>query len=199
MPTSNAERRLFEAAAARLRDGDIVAVPTETSYGLAVDPQNPSALEKLRVLKGGRDGKSFPLLIADITAAKKLVRFEARAEKLMQRFWPGALTLILPAMDSSHPCVGPDGTLGVRVSAHPQMQQLLSVWAGAVTGTSANLGGAAPAMTAAQVTQFFGDQVHIIDGAAGNTMPSTVVRVGSQLEIVRAGAISEKQLLEIWR
>ena len=113
------DERIAEAAAALAR-GEVVAFPTESSYGLGVDALSSHALSALFALKGRDAGKPPPILISDDAMLELLVaRVPPRARALMARFWPGPLTLVLPAVPSLPPQLVADGGVGVRRSPHP--------------------------------------------------------------------------------
>ncbi|GAB4363609.1 MAG: hypothetical protein Kow00128_04530 [Deltaproteobacteria bacterium] len=127
-----------------LQAGRAVVYPTDTLYGLGVDPGSAAALARVISLKGRAEGKPIPLLL---DAAERAVSFAAAvpaaAWRLMERFWPGGLTIVLPAASRLHPAVtGPERTVGLRVPDHPVPRALARSLGGAVTGTSANRSGA---------------------------------------------------------
>src|SRR5262245_30439210 len=129
--------RDFQSWLAVLAAGEAVAYPTETFYALGVDPLRPGSLERLQKLKGERGNKSYPLLLPDRQSLKNLVAISPAAQRLIEAFWPGPLTLVLPTLEP-HPCAAADNTLGVRVSSHPVAQQLLLAYGKPITATSAN-------------------------------------------------------------
>ena len=172
----------------------MVAFPTETYYGLAVDPDNELALRRLYRLKRRDSEKAILVLIENsdkITSVAASVPDEYIP--LMARYWPGALTLIFPAKKSlSTILTGDTGTVGVRVSPHPLARALVQTFGKAVTATSANLSGQSPARSASEVRNTFGDRVdYIIDG--GQTIAgrcSTLVGIRkTKLIILRDGQI----------
>ena len=180
-------------AAARIREGKLVAFPTETYYGLAVDALDPGALERLFALKGREGEKASALLVADLAMfAGFCTEVPARARDLVAAHWPGPLTLALPARPELPEAIVREGFVAARVSSHP-LAQALVVFAGRpITATSANRAGAAPARTAAEVRDQFGaEALHVLDG--GQTpggAPSTLVRLrGDKVEVLRKGAI----------
>jgi L-threonylcarbamoyladenylate synthase len=183
---------------AALRRGEIVAFPTESSYGLAVDALSEPALARLFALKEREPGKPPPLLVDGESMLARLVeRVPARARELMAKHWPGPLTLVLPARAGLPEPLVLEGGVGARKSPHPIADALCEALGAPLTATSANLSGAPPAMTAAEVRAAFGDRVHVLDGGrAGGGKPSTVVRVADDgtLTILRAGAIDPAQL-----
>ena len=122
------------------------------------------------------------------------------AEQLMAQFWPGPLTLILPARPGLPlPLTGGSGTIGVRQSGHPLAQRLTNYYGSPLTGTSANLSGRAPLVKAAQVQQELGDVIELIleDGPCAGGLPSTILNVvQTPPRLVRAGAIGVAELEE---
>jgi L-threonylcarbamoyladenylate synthase len=186
----------IERAAAALLAGGIVCVPTETMYGLAVDIRRADALERLVELKGRDDRAPFGLIAPDAACARGLAQvWPAKAEQLVDRHWPGPLTLVVPARaDLAPQLIGRSGGVGVRVSSHPWAAALARAVGGAITATSANPVGAAPALTIAAARAYFGDRVDVyLDaGPAAVPTPSTVVQVAPDgaLTILRQGALA---------
>jgi L-threonylcarbamoyladenylate synthase len=181
------------AAAAAIARGEVVAFPTETFYGLAVDALNETALAKLRALKGREAEKALSLLISGRNMLASLCsEISPLAERLMAQHWPGPLTLALPARPGLPASIVANGCVAVRVSPH-SLAQTLVVSAGCpITATSANPAGAAPPRTASEVAAYFGPSgCSILDG--GTTpggQPSTLARVcGERVEILRQGAV----------
>lgn len=182
---------LVSDAVAALRRGEVVAYPTETFYGLGVDAFSAQALERLRALKG-RGEKAISVLIdGDEMLARLCAEVPPRARALMDRYWPGALTLALPARPGLPEALVADGCVAVRQSPHPLARALVAAFGGPVTTTSANRAGEPPATTAAMVRAALGSGCHVLDGGAtAGGAPSTLARVrGDSLEILRAGAI----------
>jgi L-threonylcarbamoyladenylate synthase len=189
-----AEEILFAVAA--LRRGEIVAYPTETFYGLGVDALDELALVRLRQLKG-RAEKAISVLVDGPAMLDRLcVEVPARARRLMERHWPGALTIALPARPDLPAALVADGCVAVRQSPNPIAQALVAGLGQPLTTTSANLAGEPPATTAEAVDEVFGGRVRILDG--GTTpggAPSTLVRVrGATVDVLRHGAITLEQL-----
>ena len=128
---------------ASLLAGGVVIFPTDTLYGLGVDPRSEKGLSRLFAAKGRDRGKPIPLLLSGGDQADRWARHvPPAAARLMDRFWPGALTLVLPADPGVHPAVtGGGDTVGLRVPDHPVPRALAAGLSGAVTGTSANRSG----------------------------------------------------------
>lgn len=182
-------------AARTLVAGGIVAFPTETCYGLAVDPFNEHALERLFRVKHRPADKPVLLLISSASFLESLVTHIPDIYlPLIERFWPGPLTLIFPALPGLSPLVtGGTGTVGIRISPHPVALALVETFCGAITATSANLSGKSPARSAAQIRDLFGETVDVVldGGMTPASLCSTVVRESEgALQLVRPGVIS---------
>jgi L-threonylcarbamoyladenylate synthase len=178
-------------AVVALRRGEIVAYPTETFYGLAVDASDELALARLRELKG-RAEKAFSVLVIGAEMLAGLVEPPSeKARALMERYWPGALTLALPAKAGVPAALVADGCVAVRESPHPLARALVRAFGGPITATSANLAGAPPATTPDEVVAGLGGRCVVLPGGttAGGA-PSTLARVrGNRIEVLRPGAV----------
>lgn len=186
-----------EEAAAALRRGEVVALPTESSYGLAVDALSERALARLFELKRREADKPPPLLVASEEMVALLAeRVPERARVLIERLWPGPLTLVLPAKAGLPEAIVSRGGVGMRRSPHPIADALTRAFGGPITATSCNLAGQPPAFTADEARAAFGDAVYVLEGEAGRGAPSTVARIeeDGRLQILRSGAIDEAAL-----
>lgn len=191
----------YRRAVSVLEQGGIVAFPTETFYGLAVDPFNEQALNDLFRLKGRPLHKPFLVLIQDESQLPSLVRSIPRPyEPLMRDFWPGPLTLVFPALSGLSSVLTGDGAgIGVRISPHPVARAFGEMWGKPMTATSANRSGMPAARSASEVQQFFGDEVAcILDGGlTQGGMSSTVVGLTQgELQLIRAGVIDFSTLVQ---
>jgi L-threonylcarbamoyladenylate synthase len=198
-------RRVSEAVAALAR-GEVVCLPTESSYGLAADLRSAVGLARVTALKGGRPSDSpFPLIAGSADVARDLARvWPEAAERLAARHWPGPLTLVVPARPGLPPeVVGPGGGVGVRVSSHPLAAALARGLGAAITATSANRSGQPPATTVAEARGVFAGEpdLHYVDGGVCDGTPSTVVEVDErgQLRLLRAGAVALALALSVDR
>ena len=183
--------------AAALVDGAVVAVPTDTVYGLAVDPTQPEAVERLFACKGRPADVPVPILVAGSEQVAKVAgQLESAAQALADRFWPGPLTLVVPRRPGFRVDLGgPDSarqTVGVRRPDHPVVVALCELL-GPLAVSSANPHGAPPANTAAEVVQVFinSDQpAMVLDGGTCDGVPSTVVECrGPASRCLREGAL----------
>ncbi len=189
---------LMAEAATRLLRGEVVAYPTETCYGLAVVAKDATAFRRLTALKGRREDHPVSLLVTGSVETKRLAFVPPVAQGLMERFWPGPLTLVLPAFPGrlAH-MQSREGTLGFRCSSHPLALALLRRVATPLTSTSANHSGEAPATTEAEVRRAFPDLFVLPDpNPSDEAMPSTVLRIysGGQTRLLRAGSLDEATL-----
>ncbi|WP_456384628.1 L-threonylcarbamoyladenylate synthase [Desulfolithobacter sp.] len=142
-----------EQAVSILRQGGVVAFPTETYYGLAVDPFNDQALKSLFTLKKRASDKPVLVLVREPEEIRSLVASVPPVyEQLISMFWPGPLTLVFPARPSlSRRLTGGTGTIGIRQSPHPVAMALTTAFGGPITATSANISGQPPACSADMV------------------------------------------------
>ncbi len=184
--------------------GSVVAVPTDTVYGLAVDPYRPGAVERLFALKERPADVALPLLSAGTAQVEALAgRLEPAAERLARRFWPGPLTLVVPRRSGFEVDLGgrPSARrmVGIRWPEHRLVQELCGRL-GPLAVSSANVHGGRPATTADQVERAFAesDQLAIIlDGGVCDGAPSTVVECrGLTSRCIREGAIPWNEILE---
>jgi L-threonylcarbamoyladenylate synthase len=187
------------AAIAELTAGGLVAMPTDTVYGVGVALSAQDGLPRLFAAKDRPLDKAIVLLVADIEQAASVGVLSPAARILAERFWPGGLTLVLPQCpDAGLPAVltGGAATIGVRVPDHDCPRAIASIL-GPLPVTSANLSGGPDARDAAAVLAQLGDRISLVlDGGAprGGT-PSTVVDCsGDEPRILRAGAISAEDI-----
>jgi len=180
-------------AAARIRAGEIVAIPTDTVYGLAADPFQAAAVERLFRLKRRAEDKPILLLIDSRLQVERLAsELPPAYHWLAALFWPGPLTMILPAA----PCVpvritAGSGTVAVRMPGLPLVRRLIRAARVPLTGTSANRSGRPAARSAAEVRdQFPQARLAILDGGRSlSETPSTIVDLTGEPRVVREGAV----------
>jgi L-threonylcarbamoyladenylate synthase len=189
------------AAAAILRAGGIAGVPTDTVYGLAADPFRAGATDRLFKLKRRPRTFELPVLVADAEQALTLATtVPAAAARLMDRFWPGALTLVLPRRQDLNADLGSDdATIGLRCPDHP-VPRALCAEVGPIATTSANRHGDAPAETAAAVAAL-GPLVDVVlDAGTCSGAPSTVVDcTGEEPRLLRQGSVGWDEILAVAR
>lgn len=178
----------------KLKSGETIAYPTETFYGLGADAGNAAAVDRIFDIKGRDQKNPIPLIIGRIGMLDELVaEIPANAALLIEKFWPGPLTLVFSAAPSVNPALtGGSGTIGVRLSGHPLARKMSEGISGPLTATSANLSGAAECVSAAQVVLGLNDRIStVVDG--GETpggLGSTVIDVTvSPARVLRRGAV----------
>jgi L-threonylcarbamoyladenylate synthase len=190
----------FDEAVRLLRDGQVVAVPTDTVYGVAVDPFQVGAADRLFVAKDRPKDVQLPVLVGDAADLARLVEGEVDvfARRLVDRFWPGALTIVLPRKAELRglDLGGDPTTIGVRCPDHRLVRDLCRE-VGPLATTSANRHKEPTPPDAAGVADALGDGVALVlDGGVCEGAPSTVVSVlGEEVTILREGRITTEQLL----
>jgi len=189
-----AGREAVAEAVRIVKSGGVVAVPTDTVYGLGCDPSSDKAVGRLFEVKN-RQAKPVPLLCADLGVAERLVDLNGVARRLADLHWPGALTIVAPIKAGgglSRLLDQGSGCLGVRVPDSEVCVAIAGGVGGSITGTSANLSGRPSCRTAAQVAESLDGRVQlVIDGGELRGKESTVVRVsGGTVEVLREGSVS---------
>jgi L-threonylcarbamoyladenylate synthase len=186
-------------AARCLKQGGLVAFPTETVYGLGADAGNAGAIARLYQAKGRPAFNPLIATVADLGAARLIGRFGAQALALADAFWPGPLTLVLPKADR---CAVADlataglDTIAIRVPSHPVARELLRAFAGAVVAPSANLSGHVSPTTAAHVQSDLAGRIDIIlDGGAVTVgVESTIVGCFEAPMLLRPGGLPRGEI-----
>ncbi|MGE5246865.1 MAG: L-threonylcarbamoyladenylate synthase [Verrucomicrobiota bacterium] len=197
---------------ASLRDGGMVIFPTDTLYGLGVDPRSEAGIRRLVAAKGRDSRKPIPLLLSGPEEVGRWARHVPEgAARLMRRFWPGPLTIVLRAAPGIHPAItGGGDTVGLRVPDHPIPRTLARGLSGAVTGTSANRSGNPGAWESAEeiVAEFTGEVDWILwdgkamsaAGAGGRTAAGTgstvVAMTDDRPVLLREGVLSFREIVE---
>jgi L-threonylcarbamoyladenylate synthase len=183
---------MIEDALQAILDGQVVGLPTDTVYGIGVDPFNIDAVARLFDLKGRPDGKPIGVLVATVEQAAEIGQISGDAERLARQFWPGALTLIVTPRVVMADWVGDKQrrTVGVRVPDHPAATELLGL-SGPLAVTSANESGGEETMDDRAARDIFGDRVAVyVEGTAPGGEASTVVdATGSRLTVLREGPV----------
>lgn len=195
-----------EEAARVIAAGGVVALPTDTFYGLAVDPAQPAALRRLAQMKDRPQNKPFPLLIAKLSQVEALTSaFPDEARRLAQEWWPGALTLLLPAAPGlPHGMTGDTGVIGLRIARHAAIALTLAALGRPITGTSANRAGDPPPRTVTAVQLAFDAAADapdlIVDGGITQALAaSSVVDCTRPPDVttLREGAIPDAHIQQV--
>lgn len=192
----------LDAAVQALRDGDLVAFPTETVYGLGANAQNPSAVRKIFEAKGRPT--THPVIV-HLDSPRYLHRWVLdvpdAAARLAEKFWPGPLTLVMPRALQVHDIItGGQDTIAVRVPSHPMAQQLLTAFGGGIAAPSANRYGRLSPTRAEHVREELGDRVRVVlDGGESQVgLESTIVCCdGTTVWLLRPGAVTATQIRSV--
>lgn len=195
--------RALEQAISALQHGGVIAFPTDTVYGIGASLDHPDALRRIYDLKGRTPDKPLPILIARVEMLDSLSPdVDERLVDLAEQFWPGALTIVVPAADHLPAEVkAPDNTIGVRLPNHSIPLSIAERAGGAIATTSANISGQESAHAASEIRDAFGARIDVIldGGFAPQANPSTVIRVvEDQIVVLREGVISAEELLKSW-
>lgn len=217
-PRGELRRLSLEEAARCLAAGGIVIFPTETLYAIGCRADKPDACARLCSLKRRPAGSPLPLLAADTAQAARAVRLEVAPPPLLRRFWPGPLSLLLPALPELAPQVRNDaGLAALRVTPHPLAARLAALAGGALTASSANFSGGTPAarardLDAALLAALAGPETaprgpvggllvaRTPEEEPGGGLPSTLAqplsgRGGPSLRLLRQGAVGAEALM----
>lgn len=199
MPTVlSTESSALREAAQFLRDGRVVAYPTDTLYGLAVDPRNAAAVRRLFGLKGRAESSALTLIAADVAQAEAAGHFNALASRLAARWWPGPVTIVMTARPIiAHEMLAGGTTVGVRVPDHPVARELAREFGFCITATSANRSGTNAAIAAEDVVAALPSLDAVIDGGrVTGGAPSTLVGVHDErATLLREGAVAWERVI----
>ena len=181
-----------------LAAGQLVVFPTETVYGLGADALDEAAVARLVAVRGREEGKPILVLVRDLAmAAIVAAEVSDGARQLAARFWPGPLTLVLPARRGlPAPLTAGGDTIGVRVPGHPVAAALVAGLGRPLTAPSANPPGAVPPRRVEEARAYFGARVAVyVDGGELPGGASTVARIdGARVHVLRAGPVGEAAL-----
>jgi len=185
-----------------LRQGGLVAFPTDTVYGLGVGVNIPQAVERVYQVKGRPVNMALPLLLADISQINEVAEsVPSIAWLLAKKFLPGALTMVLPRSKSVPDTITAGSeTVAIRIPDHPVPVALVRGLGMPIVGTSANLSGKPSALTAGDVYSQFGDKVDLVidGGRCPGGRESTIIDVTGKVPVIlREGAISERELRRV--
>lgn len=183
-----------------LRRGGIVAYPTDTLYGLAVDPRDETAVARLFTAKGREGSMAIPLIASSTDQALGAAALTPTELALARRFWPGPLTIVTAAKTSLvRSVLGGGSTVAIRVPSHPVARAIAAAFGFCITATSANRSGEAAAPHADGISDALASQIDLLLDAGEVTggLPSTIVEIGTAgPRLVRAGAVPWERVLE---
>lgn len=192
------ETNQLDRAIEHLKSGGVVAVAHETYFTLCADARRASAIDAVFALKEREEPRACAVLLPNTSAWSPFAREIApTAQRLATRFWPGPLTIALPASDDAHAALKFRGRIAVRVPGPSPALELVRAFGGPLTATSANPSGAPSSRTDDDVRAYFTGRagLMILRGQADGGMPSTVVEIDdAELRVVRPGAIPRSVL-----
>lgn len=191
---------MLDEAAKLLRDGEVIAFPTETVYGLGVVYDNKQAYDKLVAVKRRPPEKPFTLMLADIKDVEEFADLNSVARALMNAFMPGQFTLITKAREGLPEwCVSSIGHIGIRIADYDLIRNLIRKTGKPLLVPSANRSGEKPATTFQEVYNTFGNEIEaVIEGESVSNIPSTVVLVEEKYtHVFREGAIKMDQIKKV--
>ncbi|MGH6964036.1 MAG: L-threonylcarbamoyladenylate synthase, partial [Phenylobacterium sp.] len=195
----DAEQAQIAKAAAALKAGGLVILPTETVYGLAADAANPRAVAAVYEAKGRPSFNPLIAHVADVATARTIAAFDERAERLAARFWPGPLTLVLPVLDEGAVCdlarAGLD-TVALRAPGHPVAHALLEAFGGPLVAPSANRSGRPSPTTFTDAMEETGVSAAAgLDGGPCRIgLESTVVALLDEPRLLRPGSVTRAEI-----
>jgi L-threonylcarbamoyladenylate synthase len=201
IPGADKRAALIEAAG-EIKGGGIVAFPTETFYGLGVIYSDTEALAKLFKLKRRPKDKPVPLIIADVSALSAIASApDTIARKIIERFWPGPLTVLLAAKPGLPDLItGGSGKVAVRVPGRSFALDLARAVGCPLTATSANISGMPPAECPSDVVGYFGNAINLLidGGRAPGGRPSTIIDISKgDISLVRPGTVPYEEILKV--
>jgi len=198
---STDDKDAITRALAVLNAGGLVAFPTDTVYGLAARVDNPAGIDRLYEAKSRSGSKAIAVLLGEVDQLAILTPgLTTGAERLASRFWPGALTLVIPKHPGLPANLSSMPTVGVRMPDHAFARALMRV-TGPLATSSANLSGDSNTVTARQVMEQLAGRIEMVldGGTSPGGVPSTVVDcTQDQPKILRQGAISEADIKKVW-
>ena len=190
----------LEEAAKLLNEGNVIAFPTETVYGLGVVFDNKEAFDKLVALKRRPPEKPFTLMLADIEDVKKFAMLNKVSQALVDHFMPGQFTMITTAQPGLPSwCVSTIGNVGIRIADYDLIRDLIRKTGKPLLVPSANRAGEAPATTCEEVVKIFGDELPaVIEGKSISNVPSSIVLVEEKYtHVFREGAIKIEDIKKV--
>lgn len=190
----------MEEAVRLLRQGELVCYPTDTVYGIGAAAADDGAVRRMFAVKGRPLDKPVPLLIADAEGAAQLAEVTPVARRLMERFWPGALTIVMRKAEGLHSlALAGREKVALRLPDQSLVREIIRALGGPITGTSANRVGEPPPVSAAEAARQMGGMVSLIvdGGTCRSRLESTVIDITEDpLKILREGAVRQGEIEE---
>ena len=188
----------LNVAASILKDGGLIAFPTETVFGFGVIYDNKDSYNRLIKVKRRPPEKPFTLMLSDLNQINDFAFVDERAEKLITRFMPGQFTIILKAKDTLPDyCVSKEGNVGIRIPDSNLIRELIRKVSKPLLVPSANKSGETPLTNSNDVVSIFADEIDaVISGKSISNIPSTIVMIGEDVKIIREGQIKNEDVLK---
>lgn len=202
-------KEIDEMVVGALRSGQVLVYPTETCYGLGGDATNPEVVEKIYKIKQRREEKPFLVVVPDVAMAMEYLEWSSQLDEIASKYWPGPLTVVSESKvhkvqksikSLCDGVIAPDGTVAMRVTAHPVAAELARALGRPLISTSANISGREPSYAASEVIKMFANQLDQPDilfdyGELSKNLPTTIVKVdGGQLTVLRKGQLEIESL-----
>jgi L-threonylcarbamoyladenylate synthase len=188
-----------EKAVAVLRNGGVIAIPTDTLYALTAAADDAAAVRRVFAIKGRKQGRPLPLFVSGVEMAARVAELNDAARRLATKFWPGQLTIVVSKRkDYDSEALAGSQTVGLRVPDNAVARAVVEALDGPVTGTSANLSGGPNPVSAAEVRRQLGERIDLIidAGPCDHGVASTIVDcTGEQPVILRQGAIAADRIM----
>ena len=192
-----AQNQIKEAAQI-LKEGGLIAFPTETVFGFGVIFDNKESYEKLISVKRRPPEKPFTLMLSDVEDIEKYAYVDERAKKLINKYMPGPFTIILKAKESLPSyCVSSEGNVGIRIPDYDLIRNLIRETGKPLLVPSANKSGESPLTKSDDVISIFDREIDgIIIGESTSKVPSTIVLVDKDIKVIREGLIKKEDILK---
>lgn len=179
-----------------LKDGGLIAFPTETVFGFGVIYDNKVSYDRLISVKRRPPEKPFTLMLSDVEQIKQYACVDVRAKKLIDKYMPGQFTIILKAKDNLPKyCVSKEGNVGIRISSDNLVRELIRKVGKPLLVPSANKSGEPPLTKSDDVISIFDEEIDaIIIGESTSNVPSTIVLIDDEVKVIREGLIKKEDI-----
>lgn len=188
----------LDEAASILNKGGLIAFPTETVFGFGVVFDNEQSYKRLIEVKRRPPEKPFTLMLSSSEEIEKYAFVDERAKKLIAKYMPGQFTIILKAKNNLPSyCVSKEGNVGIRISGDMMVRDLIKKVGKPLLVPSANKSGEAPLTTSTDVSKIFKDEIDaVIEGESTSNVPSTIVLLNENVNVIREGIITKEEILK---
>ena len=194
----NCDKEGIEKASQIINQGGVVIFPTDTVYGIGCDPYNKASIEKIYKIKSRHITKSVPVLTYSIEMAERIAQFDQLAKKIVKKFWPGPLTVILKVTDEKiKKSLNLENKIAIRVPDHKCTLELLKK-CNYLVGTSANISGDVPYTNPKECLKKMQDYDVFVDGGMiTSNGESTIIEIeNGEIKIIREGSLTKEEILQ---